>query len=601
MKLNKHFSFPVSNWTSGWLALALLLSTCRSPVPGSGKKVFYYNESDGIASLDPAFAKNKSIMWVVHQLYNTLVETDNHLHIVPALARSWDISADRTTWTFHLRTDVFFHDDPVFPGARGRKLIAGDVVYSFNRLIDPHTASSGAWIFHDRIDTSSSSASPVSGSPAPAAAAAPRDAGHAAPGALAPATLTPGPGPRDAALAAAGTAFTALDDSTFRLRLSRPFNPILGLLSMEYCSIVPREAVEKYGKDFRSHPCGTGPFRFRSWEEGQDLILLKNDHYFEKDSAGRLLPYLDAVKITFNQEKAAEFLLFRQGQLDFINEIDPSFKDEVLNKRGQLKPDWQGKIILSVAPQLNTEYLGILVDSTNPLVKHSPLRILAVRQAINYGFDRRKMILYLRNSLGLPAESGFIPAGLPSFDSTLVRGYHYDPGKARALLSSAGFPDGQGIPPIKLLTIPVYSDFASFISRQLQDIGLHIQVEVVQKSLLLEETAQSQALFFRGSWIADYPDAENYLSVFYSQNPAPPNYTRYKDPVFDRLYEQSLRENNDSLRYHLYRQMDQRVMDAAPIVPLWYDEVVHLINPRVKGLEPNALNLLELRRVDIKE
>ena len=534
------------------MALLVLLSACRSPSSrdgSAGKKVFYYNESDGIATLDPAFAKNKSIMWVAHQLYNTLVETDKDLRIVPALARSWDVSADRSTWTFHLRTDVFFHDDPAFPGGKGRRLTAADVVYSFNRLLDKNTASSGAWIFHDRIDT--------------------------------------------------GAAFLASDDSTFRLRLSRPFNPILGLLSMEYCSIVPHEAVEKYGKDFRSHPCGTGPFRFQSWEEGQDLILLKNPRYFEKDSAGHPLPYLDAVKITFNDEKATEFLLFRQGQLDFINEIDPSFKDEILTKKGQLKAEWQGKIILSVAPQLNTEYLGILVDTANPLVQNSPLRFKAVRQAINYGFDRRKMMLYLRNSLGLPAESGFIPAGLPSFDSTLVHGYHYDPDKARQLLTAAGYPDGKGIPSIKLLTIPVYSDFASFIARQLQDIGLHIQVEVVQKSLLLEETAQSQALFFRGSWIADYPDAENYLSVFYSRNPAPPNYTRYKDPVFDRLYEQALRENNDSLRYSLYRQMDQRVIDAAPVVPLWYDEVVHLINLRVQGLEPNGLNLLELRRVNI--
>ena len=164
-----------------------------------------------------------------------------------------------------------------------------------------------------------------------------------------------------------------------------------------------------------------------------------------------------------------------------------------------------------------------LVDSTNDLVRNSPLRSRQLRQAINYGFDRRKMMLYLRNSLGLPAESGFVPAGLPSFDSTLVHGYHYDPARARQLLRDAGFPEGRGIPPIKLLTIPIYADFATFIARQLQDIGLHIEVEVVQKSLLLEETAQSKALFFRGSWIADYPDAENYLSVFYGQNPAPPN------------------------------------------------------------------------------
>jgi len=533
------------------MALGLLFGACGHSSSSAGKKVFYYNESDGIASLDPAFAKNRSIMWALHQLYNTLVETDNNLRIVPALARSWEVSADRSTWTFRLRTDVFFHDDPVFPDGRGRRLVAADIVYSFNRLLDPRTASSGAWIFHGRIDTT-------------------------------------------------GVAFQALDDSTFRLRLSHPFNPILGLLSMEYCSVVAREAVEKYGKDFRSHPCGTGPFRFRSWEEGQDLILLKNQHYFEKDSTGRRLPYLDAVKITFNEEKAAEFLLFRQGQLDFINEIDPSFKDEVLSKRGVLKAEWKGKIVLSVAPQLNTEYLGILVDTANAMVKTSPLRFRAVRQAINYGFDRRKMMLYLRNSLGLPAESGFVPAGLPSFDSLLVKGYHYDPDKARQLLASAGYQDGKGVGTIKLLTVPNYSDFASFIARQLEDIGLHVQVEVVQKSLLLEETAQSQALFFRGSWIADYPDAENYLSVFYSRNPAPPNYTRYNDPVFDRLYEQALRESNDSVRYSLYRQMDQRVMDAAPVVPLWYDEVVHLINPRVQGLEPNGLNLLELRRVDIK-
>jgi oligopeptide transport system substrate-binding protein len=571
MKVIKHFTLPRSFWTSGFLLLLLggCGSGCGSRADRSGRKVFSYNESDGIATLDPAFAKNRSIMWAIHQLYSTLVETDSALHFVPGLARSWEVSPDRRVWTFHLRTDVFFHDDPAFPGGRGRRLTAEDVVYSFNRLLDPATASSGAWIFHERIDTSRWAGAPAR-------------------------QLRIDPG------APAGGAFSAPDDSTFQLRLLRPFNPILGLLSMEYCSAVPHEAVEKYGKEFRAHPVGTGPFRFSSWEEGQDLILLKNEHYFLRDSAGRQLPYLDAVKVSFNDEKATEFLQFRQGELDFINEIDASFKDEVLSKRGQLKKEWQDKIVLSVTPQLNTEYLGILVDSTNEMVRNSPLRFRAVRQAINYGFDRRKMMLYLRNSLGLPAESGFVPAGLPSFDSAIVHGYHYDPARARVLLASAGFPDGRGLPAVRLLTIPIYADFATFIARQLQDIGMHIEVEVVQKSLLLEETAQSKALFFRGSWIADYPDAENYLSVFYSKNPAPPNYTRYNDPVFDRLYEQALQENNDSLRYVLYRAMDQRVIDAAPVVPIWYDVVVHLVNPRVHGLEANALNLLELRRVEIR-
>src|SRR5580698_10635282 len=151
MKINKHFFSILFFCTGGWVVLSLFAG-CGSRQADAGKKVFYYNESDGIATLDPAFAKNRSIMWVVHQLYSTLVETDDQLRFVPALASSWEVSADRTVWTFHLRDDVFFCDDPAFPAGKGRRLVASDVVYSFNRLLDPLTASSGAWIFHGRID-----------------------------------------------------------------------------------------------------------------------------------------------------------------------------------------------------------------------------------------------------------------------------------------------------------------------------------------------------------------------------------------------------------------------------------------------------------------
>jgi peptide/nickel transport system substrate-binding protein len=552
--------FEVLNLAQNMKANPLIFISCFSAIILSGscgqhndgeKQVFHYNDFSGIASLDPAFAKNQSIIWAVHQLYNTMVETDNDLNIVPSLAYRWDVSDDRLVYTFHLRDSVYFHDNEVFAGGKGRKMTAKDIEYSFRRITDPATASSGAWIFNNRVDPA--------------------------------------------------TGFKALDDSTFQLTLLRPFTPIIGLLSMQYCSVVPREAVEKYGSDFRSHPCGTGPFSFKSWEEGQALILLKNGRYFEHDSAGNRLPYLDAVKTTFFDSKATEFLLFRQGKLDFINDIDASFKDEILTKKGVLRKDWEGKIRLTKHAYLNTEYLGIMVDSTNALVRSSPMRFKAVRQAINYGFDRRKMMMYLRNSIGTPAESGFIPSGLPSFDSAVVKGYPYNPAKARQLLAEAGFPDGKGLPAIKLLTISIYSDLASFIARQLEEVGLNIQVEVVQKSLLLEQTAKSQALFFRGSWMADYPEAENYLSVFYGKNPAPPNYTRYKNPAFDKLYEQAIVTENDSLRHRLYQQMDQLVISDAPVVPLWYDEVIHLEHFWVKGFLPNGLNLLELRRTRIEK
>jgi oligopeptide transport system substrate-binding protein len=511
------------------------------------KKIFHYNESSGLASLDPAFAKNKQVMWATHQLYNTLVEIDSNMQLKPSLAKHWEVSDDNLIFTFYLRDEVYFIDDACFKNGKGRKLMASDIVFSFNRLMNKNTASPGAWIFNNRVDS-----------------------------------VLP---------------FIAVNDSTFQLKLQSPFQSILGILSMQYCSIIPKEAVEKYGKDFRRHAVGTGPFGFVAWEEGQALVLKKNENYFEKDSTGKKLPYLDGIKVSFYDSKATEFLEFGQNRLDFIDDIDPSFKDEVITKTGMLKSQWQNKISLSKHPYLNIEYLGILVDTTNELLKNSPLRYKQIRQAINYGFDRKKMMLYLRNSIGIAAESGFVPCGLPSFDSVLVKGYNYNPAKAKDLLQKAGFTDAKKMPLIKLLTIPIYADLGSYIANELKQIGINIQVEVIQKSLLMEQTSKSQALFFRGSWIADYPDAENYLSVFYSKNPAPPNYTRYKNETFDVLYEKALKEKTDAIRYSLYQQMDKIIVEDAPVVPLWYDMAIHLVHTNIYNFYPNSLNLLELRKV----
>ena len=524
----------------------IILGSCKNH-SHPDKKIFRYNETSGIASLDPSFAKNQSIMWAIHQLYNTLIEVDSNMQLKPSLAKKWTFSENNTVITFQLRNDVFFQDDKCFTNGKGRKLIAKDVAYSFSRIIDKNTASPGAWIFNNRVDS-----------------------------------LHP---------------FTAINDSTFQIKLLTAFQPILGILSMQYCSIVPHEAVEKYGNDFRRHPVGTGPFAFVAWEEGQAMILKKNENYFEKDVNGKSLPYLDGVKINFYDSKATEFLEFQQGRLDFINDIDPTFKDEILTKTGNLKKEWENKIELQKHAYLNIEFFGILVDTNNALVKNSPLKLLKIRQAINYAIDRKKMMLYLRNSIGTAAESGFVPQGLPSFNADIVKGYSYDPTKAKLLLTEAGFTNGQNLPEIKLLTIPIYANLASYVANELKQVGITVKVEAMQKSLLLEQTSKQQAVFFRGSWIADYPDAENYLSVFYSKNPAPPNYTRFKNNGFDELYELALSETNDSLRYSLYQQMDKIIIANAPVIPLWYDVAIHLVQKNVRQFYPNSLNMLELRSV----
>ncbi len=546
---NKYHLILLSSYRHFFLLLCVLVSlrftsSCTSH-QNSNKKIFHYNESSGLASLDPAFAKNKQVMWAVHQVYNTLIEIDSSVQMAPSLAKRWTVSEDNKTFTFYLRNDVFFANDNCFKNTP-RKLVAKDVEYSFYRIIDKATASPGAWIFNNRVD----SALP----------------------------------------------FKAIDDTTFQLKLQTPFQSILGILSMQYCSIVAKEAVEFYGNNFRRHPVGSGPFSFVAWEEGQALVLKKNENYFEKDATGKQLPYLDGIKVSFYDSKATEFLEFQQNRLDFIDDIDASFKDEILTKTGNLKTTWQGKINLQKMPYLNIEYLGILVDEHNEVVKNSPLKNKKIRQAINYGFDRKKMMLYLRNSIGIAAESGFVPCGLPSFDSVNVKGYSFNPQKAKELLAEAGYENGKNLPTIKLLTIPIYGDLGSYIANELKQIGINIQVEVIQKSLLMEQMAKGTAPFFRGSWIADYPDAENYLSVFYSKNPAPPNYTRYKNPTYDLLYEKALSEKSDSLRYKLYQQMDKLIIEDAPIVPLWFDMAIHLVHTNIQNFPPNSLNLLELRK-----
>lgn len=529
---------------SYFLFFLFLITSCNKTQKNTNQ-VFRYNESSGIPTLDPAFARNQAIMWPVHQLYSTLIEVDEQMHFTPLLAKHWEFSADRKTIRFDLRTDVFFHDDPVFKGGKGRKMVATDVSYSLSRIANPATASPGAWIFNNRLHPSQP--------------------------------------------------FEAPNDSTFLLHLIDPFQPILGMLTMPYCSILPREAIEKYGTDFRRNPVGTGPFRFQAWEEGQGLVLTRNDHYFEKDGQGRAYPYLDGVYISFYESKATEFMEFTQKRLHFINDLDASFKDEILTHSGKLKKNWEGKLSLQKHPYLNVEYLGILSAEANPALAHSPLAMLKIRQAIQHSIDRKKMMFYLRNSIGTAANSGFLPLGLPSYDSSEVKGYDYDLLTARKLIREAGFNEANPVPAIKLITVPAYVSLASYVANSLKQSGLTVSVETMQKSLLLEQTSRSQIPFFRGSWIADYPDAENFLGVFYSKNPAPPNYTRYANASYDSLYEKALDEQVDSIRFQYYRAMDKMLMNDAIVIPLWYDMVIRLVQPEVNGFYPNSLNMLELR------
>ena len=526
----------------GWIflfSLVLLLSSCQKKESiFSDNQVFRYNEHSNITTLDPAFSRKQAEIWATNQLFNGLVQLDDKLQVKPDIAKSWEFLNNGKTINFTLRNDVYFHKHILFGKDSSRVVVAKDFEYSFNRLLDQKVASPGKWVLNNVAN------------------------------------------------------FKAINDTIFQINLKNAFPPFLGLLTMKYCSVVPKEIVEYYGSDFRSNPIGTGPFYKKLWVENTKLVFRKNPLYFEKEN-GKQLPYLEAIAITFLPDKQSEFLQFVQGNLDILSSIDASYKDELLTELGTLQSKYKSSINMQKSPYLNTEYLGFFMEVN----KEYPTSNSLIRKAINYGFDRVKMIKYLRNSIGTPAVNGFIPKGLPSFDA--LKGYDYQPKKAKALIKQYIQETGNKNPQITITTNAQYLDLCEFIQQELNNLGLKIKVEVVPPSVLRQGKSKGDFPVFRASWIADYPDAENYLALYYSKFKTPngSNYTHFEDKKFDELYEQSISTIDNKFRYKLYQKMDSILISKAPIVPLYYDEVTMFSQKNIQNFTINPISLLNLKRV----
>lgn len=536
-------------------AFCLFVFSCGSPSKESEKKFFRYNESGEITSLDPASAKRTENIWAVNQMFNGLVQLDDNLQVIPCIAKRWEISDSARTYTFHLRNDVFFHDHPLFPNGKGRKVVAQDFVLSFFRLMDMDEEQSAKYLFSNvaRDDRSDN------------------------------------------------LGFIAPDDSTFIIYLADPFPPFLNILTMQYCSVIPNEIVEHYGPEFRTNPVGTGPFMYKAWEEGVRLVLVKNENYFEKDEAGKRLPYLDGITVNFIKDKQNAFIDFEKGDADMLSGADMVNIDLILDKEGKLKPEYNGKFQMQTGPYLKTDYLGFLVDADSAIVKKSPLRIKEVRQAIGYAIDREKIIKHIRNSIGSAATQGFIPKGMPSFDLALP-GFNYDPEKSRELLKKAGFPRGKGLEEITLNITEQFLDLSQFIEHELEEVGIPVKIYLNRPVVQIDLIANAHVNFFRKSWSADYADAENFFACFYSKNFSPkgPNYTHFKNKEFDSLFERALKESDQTKRSAIYNKMDFILISEAPVVPLFYDQVFRLVNNNISDFSLNPMNLLNLKRVKKK-
>jgi peptide/nickel transport system substrate-binding protein len=524
----------------GIIFCALYLTGCTSSMKDDSRTVFRYNESGSVNSLDPAYAADLETMWIINQLYDGLVELDQNLDIRGNVAEMWDISSDGLIYTFHLRNNVLFPSDENF---KARKVCANDFIFSFNRIIDSTTASPGRWIFKNlRVSNP----------------------------------------------------FEAPNDSTLIIHLAQPQGSFLQMLSTSFASLVRPEAVEQFGKDFRQHPSGTGPFQLAFWEEQVSMVLHRNPNYWMHDfKTGKSLPFLDAVQIDFLKDAFAEYQGFISGKYDFMSGIDAAYIDQLLSAEGHLKEEWTDRIRLEHEPFIKTDYIGFYLEGEKSIVHD-----LRYRQLLSMTIDRKELCAKLRNNIIVPAESGFIPPQLKS-NSSKHPNLLFDSSKVKKLKAELEKYWGAPLPSITLTITPEYADIFEYLQHEWQKQGIDVEISTLQSGSFKEKVAKGQVVAFRKNWLADYPDGENFLQVFTKElfSPNGPNYTHFYNRDWETQYKMATSENIRIKRAAQWNQLDSALMNELPVIPLYHDQVLHFVSNHVDHWSINAINMLDLTQV----
>lgn len=561
-------------------ALIIVLAGCGKKSGGEnmvelkggikGGGIFVSNETENIRSLDPVGINDVVSHHVAHQIYDLLVDLDTNLQLIPMLAKSWEISPDGLTYTFHLRNDVVFHDNPCFPGGKGRKMIAEDVRYSLNRVLDPRTGSLGFDFYKNYVVGAKEFNEEV--------------------------TKATSEGREPKIKDAAG--YIAVNDTTFQIKLTKPFAPFIYYTCLGFAYVIPKEAVEKYGKDFFQNPVGTGPFVFEKWTPDLEINMKKNPNYWDRDAAGNQIPYLDGVKFRFIKDLSQQLLEFKNGNLDDSYRIPNELFKTIVNEDKTLTPEYS-KFIVQRKTSLSTQYYGFLITSKT-------FEDPKVRQAFNYAIDREKILKYvLQGSATDPAIYGMVPPVMPNYNAKKIKGYSFDLPKAKELMSQAGYPDGKGFP---VVTLNINegggrnTQIAEAIQDMLKEIGVTVKLQLLQFAQHLDNIDAGRSDFYRLGWNADYPDPETFLNLFYGKNvPANPkdvspiNSFRYKNPKFDELFEKAIATTDIAERNRLYEEAEQLAVNDAVVLFIYYDEDWRLIQPYVRGYALDPMHRVNMR------
>lgn len=510
----------------------------------SNEKVLVTLAEANIKGFDPVRADDVYTTIEVAKVYEGLFEyhyLKEPFQLVPNLAAEMPtVSADGRIYTIKIKKDVQFQDNACFKGGQGRELIAEDFVYSLKRVADPRVQSPWFSLLANKIEG--------------------LDAW------------------REKYKDSASTDYTevitglkALDKHTLQITLMKPYPQLLYILAMSFSYAVPREAVAHYGKEFLNHPVGTGPFTLEAFKPQQNkLVYLKNPTFRDKRLQGKKLPMVDKIVTHILIEEQPRWLKFQKGKADIIDLARTNIALEVI-QNNEVVPHLQHKgVQLSHEPEQATSYF--VFNNGHELFKNNS----KLRQALALAFNREEYNKLFYKGAAVSAQST-VPPGLAGYQIDYVNPYStYNLTQAKQLLAEAGYPEGKGLPPIVLdVTANTLSrQKGEFFQKCMAKLGVKVKVVPNIFPELSRKVAQKQTMMHSMSWSGDYPDAENFLDLFYKSDQKVGIGANFSDHEFNTLYERAAVMQPSPTRIALYERLNRIVAEKLPAI-----YVVHQKHP----------------------
>jgi peptide/nickel transport system substrate-binding protein len=554
----------------------LIVSGCGSGDDLSEKKanggaayggIFRFKSSEKITTLLSVSSSSIYTQRVASQLFETLLTLDPESEkVVPGLAENYTVNPSATVFTFKIRRGVKFHEDDCFDGEE-RELTAHDVKNTLDFACSKTVDNEIYWMLINVIKGAKENYNSS----------------------------------KKGVLSKGVSGIKVINENTLSIELVYPFIGFDKLLAHRSLGVFPKEAFIKYGEEIGKHPVGTGPFMLEEWDE-EKITLTRNSNYWKKDEFGNQLPFLSGVEVTYAKDKKSELLAFRNQEIDLVLQIPAEEIDNVLGSLADAQAGKNIKHKIDSKASLSTAYYGFANGS-------EPFNNPNVRKAFNLAIDRDFLVNNWMQGDGYPCINGFVPA-MGDYDDTKIKGYGFDIAQAKELIAKAGYPGGSGFPKISLYVNTkegsVIHKLALGVIKQLKE-NLNITIPIKLCSIEERDKAilNGDAKFWRGGWIADYPDPENFLNLFHSKNIGSTsvisNPFRYKSVTYDKLLEMAMKESNPIKRTNLFVQCDQQVIDEAVVMPIYHSDFMTMINNRVKNFHTNATEIIDCSRIFIRE